>query len=296
MPRSKVQSLRDCPCLSQAIRTVYNRRKRGKADGDNWLIAMDHIKKILGDIPVNEITTQSVNQIVDALQIRPYHNSNKTINKKVSALKVLLMDMEDDGHLNLIKLPRRLKEEKGRIHFLTEEMEDDLLNTFLSWKLYVHHDFVKCLIDLGCRRGELLGLQKMYIDFQLNQITFAQRKCDNPVSVPMTDTVQQILRPYYLRCKPADKLFPYSEDWITKTWNKVRDYLGFAETKWYVPHICRHTCATRLVQRGVELGIVRDWLGHSNISMTCQYAHFAPKQLHGAVHVLNVKKTTSIVA
>ena len=267
MPRSKVQSLRDCPCLSQAIRTVYNRRKRGKADGDNWLIAMDHIKKILGDIPVNEITTQSVNQIIDALQIRPYHNSNKTINKKVSALKVLLMDMEDD-----------------------------LLNTFLSWKLYVHHDFVKCLIDLGCRRGELLGLQKMYIDFQLNQITFAQRKCDNPVSVPMTDTVQQILRPYYLRCKPADKLFPYSEDWITKTWNKVRDYLGFAETKWYVPHICRHTCATRLVQRGVELGIVRDWLGHSNISMTCQYAHFAPKQLHGAVHVLNVKKTTSSVA
>ena len=295
MPRRKVQQSRACPRLSQAVRTVYNRRKRGTPDADYYIMRMNHNIKAIGDLPVNQITEPLINVLIDYHR-ETFDNSNKTINKKVSALKITLEEMASDGYISMVKFPKRLKETKGRTHYFTQAMEDDLLSTFLHWGLYEHHDFVKCLIDTGARLSELFGLEKRYVDFNLNQITFPDRKCDNPVSVPMTDEVQNILRPYYLKCRATDKLFPYSSYWLRTIWNRVRDHQGYADKDWYVPHLCRHTCATRLVQRGVPLGVVKDWMGHECIQATMIYAHHAPKQLHEAVKVLNTKESSTSIA
>ena len=51
-------------------------------------------------------------------------------------------------------------------------------------------------------------------------------------------------------------------------------------------HVCRHTCASRLVQAGVSLPIVQKWLGHSHISTTMRYAHLYPEDLMNAVKAL----------
>ncbi len=40
-----------------------------------------------------------------------------------------------------------------------------------------------------------------------------------------------------------------------------------------------HTCASRLVQRGVPLKVVQEWMGHKAINMTMRYAHLAPANL-----------------
>jgi site-specific recombinase XerD len=42
-----------------------------------------------------------------------------------------------------------------------------------------------------------------------------------------------------------------------------------------------------LVQRGVPILLVKDWLGHEDIENTMIYAHLAPKALHSVVEVLN---------
>ena len=54
-------------------------------------------------------------------------------------------------------------------------------------------DIVICLIDLGCRVNELLGLEKRLVDFDNNQINFNDRKNDQAVAVPMTNRVKDIL-------------------------------------------------------------------------------------------------------
>lgn len=51
-------------------------------------------------------------------------------------------------------------------------------------------------------------------------------------------------------------------------------------------HTLRHTCASRLVQRGVSIYKVQKFLGHADIRMTERYAHLAPSDLDEAVTAL----------
>ena len=158
MPRRKVQQSR-CPRLSQAVRTVYNRRKRGTPDADYYIMRMNHNIKAIGDLPVNQITEPLINVLIDYHR-ETFDNANKTINKKVSSLRITLEEMASDGHMEMIKFPKRLKESKGRTHYFTEEMEEEMLETYLHWGLFEHHDFIKCLIDTGARLVKCLGWRK----------------------------------------------------------------------------------------------------------------------------------------
>jgi hypothetical protein len=49
----------------------------------------------------------------------------------------------------------------------------------------------------------------------------------------------------------------------------------------------RHTFATRLVQRGVDLYKVQRLLGHKTNLMTQRYAHHSPESLREGVKVLD---------
>ena len=45
--------------------------------------------------------------------------------------------------------------------------------------------------------------------------------------------------------------------------------------------------ATRLVEKGIDLVVVKEILGHSKIETTMRYAHAVPKRKMDAINVLN---------
>ena len=273
------------PTLSEATRVVYKRRKNGTKSAANFLIGMKHNIKALGDLPVNKITRPLVNKMMD------YHkeklkNSNAVINQKMGYLRVVLSEMEEDGYIEMIKMPKPRPTKNSKVHYLTEDMEEELLN-YLSVHSKKAFHIVSLLIDLGCRVNELLNLEKRFVDFKNNQINFNDRKNDQAVAVPMTQRVLWIMNLYYYSVNDTDKLFSLNYSELNAIWQKARKDLGYADKKFYTIHLCRHTCASRLVQRGVPILLVKDWLGHEDIENTMIYAHLAPKALHSVVEVLN---------
>ena len=280
------------PTLSEATNLVYKRRYNGEDSATNFLIAMKYNIKAIGNLQVNKITKQHIKKLMD------YHrftrkNSKQVTNTKVGYLKTVLDEMVEDGFIKDVSFPRRLKEKKQKVHYLTKEMEDELLNYLFDlgaggdYYYLTAKEIIKCLIDLGCRVNELLNLEKRFVDFDNNQINFNDRKNDNAVAVPMTDRVSFYMVKYCADKKDNEKLFDVNYSWLNAIWQKARKDLGYADKKFYTLHLCRHTCASRLVQRGVPILLVKDWLGHEDIKTTMIYAHLAPKALHSVVEVLN---------
>ena len=273
------------PTLSEATNLVFKRRYNGEDSAENFLIAMKYNIKGLGNLPVNKITKQHIKKLMD------YHrftrkNSKQVTNTKVGYLKTVLDEMIEDGFIQDVSFPRRLKDKKQKVHYLTKDMEEDLLTWLLDHDEKAFH-IVQALIDLGCRVNELLNLERRFVDMPNNQINFNDRKNDNAVAVPMTQRVILIMQTYSMGKKATDKLFDVNYSWINHMWQKARIDLGYADKKYYTLHLCRHTCGSRLAQRGVPLLLIKDWLGHEDIKTTMIYAHLQPKALHSVVEVLN---------
>ena len=274
------------PTLSEATNLVYKRRYNGEDSATNFLIAMKYNIKAIGNLQVNKITKQHIKKLMD------YHrftrkNSKQVTNTKIGYLKTVLDEMVEDGFIKDVSFPRRLKEKKQKVHYLTKDMEIELLNYLTANEYREARDIIECLIDLGCRVNELLNLEKRFVDFDNNQINFNDRKNDNAVAVPMTYRVKDILTYHCYDLKDFDKVFSLNYSELNAIWQKARKDLGYADKKFYTLHLCRHTCASRLVQRGCQLLLVKDWLGHEDIKTTMIYAHLAPKALHSIVGVLN---------
>ena len=279
------------PTLSEATNLVYKRRYNGEDSAENFLIAMKYNIKAIGNLPVNKITKQHIKKLMD------YHrftrkNSKQVTNTKVGYLKTVLDEMIEDGFIQDVSFPKRLKDKRQKVHYLTDDMEKDLLDNLYSKKnpnTWMAADIIKCLIDLGCRVNELLNLEKRFVDFDNNQINFNERKNEQAVAVPMTNRVQKIMKKcFYYSTRPTEKLFNGVDyPWLNYIWQNAREELGYADKKYYTLHLCRHTCGSRLAQRGVPLLLIKDWLGHKDIKTTMIYAHLQPKALHSVVEVLN---------
>ena len=100
----------------------------------------------------------------------------------------------------------------------------------------------------------------------------------------MTSRVRNILQEKQVT-NPV-KVFDITIDECERAWQWVRGQMNMKADEEFVLHALRHTCASRLVNAGVDLYVVKEWLGHSSIQITERYAHLNPRKLSDAVEVL----------
>lgn len=79
-------------------------------------------------------------------------------------------------------------------------------------------------------------------------------------------------------------------DRLRKRWANAVAAAGIEDFRFHDP---RHTFASRLATRGVDLAVLRELLGHRDFEMTLRYAHLAPSRLKEAVAVLVPNVQTS---
>ena len=93
--------------------------------------------------------------------------------------------------------------------------------------------------------------------------------------------LEEIKSSEYVFINPLTNL-PYVD--FRKAWKKA---LKAANIKNFRFHDLRHTVATRLVEKGIDLIVVQELLGHSNITTTQRYAHPVPERKQQAINILN---------
>lgn len=255
------------------------------------LNAMDAIQFMGPDIKLGQISRDLMDAWLGSCEAKG--NSDSTINRKVSALSKLLKTAVDHGGLNVLpKMPKQRREKITRIRMITEVEENTLLMFFHQTGKKEMAEAVTILIDTGIRRGELLNLRPQDVDLK-NGIMMVYgtegkgTKNGKIRSVPMTKRVRSVMQG---RVTGAT-CFTLSESEMRHQWDAARSYMGLASDPNFVLHVCRHTCASRLVKAGVSLPVVQQWLGHSNINTTMRYAHLFPQDLMLAVQKLEGENT-----
>ncbi len=153
-------------------------------------------------------------------------------------------------------------------------------------------------LNTGMRRGELFKLQWQDVDLKRRMLTVhgANAKTDTTRHIPLNDEAVAVLTAWRNQCEqnqaglvfksPKAKTPGGALDNINNSWRALLQDAGISGFRF---HDLRHTFASWLVMRSVDLNTVRDLLGHTDIKMTLRYAHLAPEHKAAAVAVLNSK-------
>lgn len=270
--------------MSIAILKTYDERWKDNKDGFKAKRLAERAMDLIGDIPLSKIEDQTIKRMVKKLEDSGVKGA--TINRYLATMKTLLRHHQQPWEHIKLK-----KESKGRIRVLSKEEEMMVVSLLRD----THHhkkrsyypeaaDLIEVLVDTGCRLSEVLNLKYEDINWDTNLISIWINKADKPRSIPMTKRVRGIL----LARQERNCLKPFSIDidQAQKAWSWVRKQIGFDADKEFVMHALRHTCATRLLDKGVDLYTVKEWLGHSTIQVTERYAHLRPEKLVHAVMAL----------
>lgn len=187
------------------------------------------------------------------------------------------------------------KNDNKRIRFLTRE-ESERLMTTLKQKSTQVHDMALLALHCGLRFGEIAKLTWAHVDLthELLVIVDAKNKTKNRTAF-MTKKVAEMFRAREGNdYNTEDLIFPSRvgtiQPAVSKTFSRTADELfnqNITDSRQKVCfHTLRHTFASWLVQRGVDLYKVKELMGHADFKMTQRYSHLSPDGLRKAVRVL----------
>lgn len=214
--------------------------------------------------------------------------SGSTVNRYLSPLSKLTKKAYAAGLLDRkADLPWQ-EEGDARIRYYSDAEEALVVQTLTLWGKPLYADFLLFLVDTGARPwGEARRLPWRDVTAKPRMVTFYDTKNGDSRSVPLTSRAWEAVE----RQRGGQGDGPWSAvnpDEARRLYDRLRATLpALRDTVWYT---ARHTFASRLVQRGVDLYRVQKLMGHRSSTMTMRYAKLAPTQLIEAVSVLETQQ------
>lgn len=219
------------------------------------------------------------------LQMKKEGISNGTINRRLSALSKVLRHAE---RLEIAKRPyiQYQKEPHGRERTLSLREEWRIDEYYRRVGFGWARALTFFLLYTGCRLGEVYALGRDRVEGGRVHLSYETTKTNASRLVPLVGPAKEA---WDFICANSDRSIPlldYPEGTYRNHWNRLRKHLGYENDKEFIPHMLRHTCASRLVSGGVSLPKVMQWMGHKCIQTTLRYSHLVPNDLDEAATVL----------
>ena len=217
-------------------------------------------------------------------------NTRSTVNRYLQLMGKMFNLAIEEGYLeeNPARKVKSFSEKNNlKERILTEEEEEKLMENC--------SDYLKSIITValntGMRKAEILNLQWKQIDFKARRIKVEKTKSGKVRFIPINDVLFYELN----RLKGENSQSPF----VFINPRTERPYLdmktGFkgalrrAGIEGLRFHDLRHTFASRLVEKGIDIETVRDLLGHHSILITQRYIHSNDERKRAAVELLNGK-------
>ncbi len=242
-------------------------------------------------------------EIIDPVNVKKFHIrgfisylsenmiSKRSISRKIATLKsfykyLIKEEIIKTNPMSLIKTPSF---EKKLPTFLSENIIETLIDSIEGESFISKRDklIFEMLYATGLRSNELVSLNIEDIDEKRKIITVKMGKGGKQRIVPFNENTLLSLNLYYRFRTPLTE----TENALFLSYRGKR--LGNRDLRRIIkknikslsitfnmsPHTLRHTFATHLLNRGANIRVIQELLGHSSISTTQIYTHTSVSKL-----------------
>ena len=265
-----------------AERSIMKAPKSRVRDGS----ALKHLLPIFGETLLADVTPKSL--VAYRNQRRTEGAATATINKELQvvrhAFNVAMREWEwcQNNPMHRVSLePAHNTVDR----WLREDEEVRLFNASPLWL----QDIMTFALNTGMRQGEILALQWQDVDFYRGTLVVMTSKNRERRTIPLNHVVYDLLSRKRAAGEKNGPVFVTGQGndlkarYLVRTFTKVRIQAGLTHFRF---HDLRHTFASRLVQKGIDLYRVQLLLGHKTGTMTQRYAHHCPESLREGVRAL----------
>ena len=199
--------------------------------------------------------------------------SGSTVNRELALLKHmfnLAINWDLFLDLNPVRKVKFFRELNTGARVVSPEEEERLLQHAAPFL----QDLIRFGLNTGLRIGEIFSLRWSDVDWEKGVLNVFASKTEKTRAVPINSEAQKVLEAWRLGKKnefvsyniETGKPFVDLKAGFALACQKA----GISGVTW---HTLRHTFASRLVNRGVDIVTVQQLLGHSTVIVTMRYTH-----------------------
>ncbi|HSA07321.1 MAG TPA: site-specific integrase [Candidatus Gastranaerophilales bacterium] len=266
--------------LSQIIAEYKEYRANNYARPEEFDYVINKFYSLIGNKIAEQIT------LADLEKYRTFRKGkvkNSTINREMDNIKRIFSLALKNKRIryNPCSELDKLKIENPNKRFLTKQEEIKLLKAANP----IMRTMIILALNSGMRVSEILNLKWEHIFFQQNYLVALNPKNGKPRKILLNKMLKNELKKFpkiseYVFTNPLTKT-KYKN--IKKTFSRTVERAG-------IPHITfhelRHTTASRLNEKGVDILTIKEILDHADLKTTQQYMHTPRKNILDAVNVL----------
>lgn len=275
---------------------AYSKTNHSPATQKRYTAVIDHFKTFLEDYPhITKISQLDPKLFENYKTWRVEEEAhNKTINFELQTLRAIFALAKTWGYIkeNPTDGIKRLKITNHIMpRFLKNEECEKLLGACNDWEYPIFYTF----LYTGMRKSELLNLEWAEVDFDRRKIRIKVKESWRPKTdereISISSNLLGVLQKLKDHHKKGSLVFqdegggPIENNRLRKRLMSLTKKCGFSDVTKL--HTLRHTFASHLVMKGVDLPTVSKLMGHKDIDTTMIYSHLADDHVDKAVEKLD---------
>ncbi len=254
---------------------------------------LKRVKEFFNEKDLHEIDSLLIDQF--RASILKEGVTKSTANRYMALLKSMLNLSIEWGYLktNPVKVKFFSEMDNLKERILSKEEEQSLLEACSAHLKPI----VLTALHTGMRKGEILNLKWSQVDFTNMVIKVENTKSGKPRLIPINECLLEELMRLKRQSGKSNYVFLYPDSGkplkdVKRSFPGAVRRSGIRGLRF---HDLRHSFASRLVAKGVDLITIKELLGHHSVRITERYTHSNSEQKKSAVERLASKKVTHFV-